>query len=277
MIGDEGRVSASGPTLLELLDLEELDRDLYRAGTVFDDPFALYGGQVAAQALLAAGSTVPRDRLVHSLHGYYLRPGNASQPTIFRVDRDRDGGSFSSRRVVATQDGEVVFSMSCSFHRLEPGLDREAHPAAEVAAPEDSCDYELPRLFSMRARLPPQPYPDARWPTRFWSRCALELPKDPLLHSCVLTYLSDISSGSAPLGEGDIGSGPSLDHAVWFHRQATLDDWVLMDLQPQTVAAGRGWYTGTMRSRTGELVASLTQETLFRAKRPSTGESDTSR
>jgi acyl-CoA thioesterase-2 len=258
--------SVTAPTLLELLDLEEVDRDLYRANTVFDEPFTLYGGQVAAQALRAAGLTVPADRLPHSLHGYYLRSGDASRPTIFRVDRDRDGGSYSARRVVAVQGGEVIFNMSASFHRIEPGLDREAEPAAAPPDPEDLPAAVLPRLFSMEGRKPPQPYPEAEWPTLFWARCTLDLSEGQLLHACVLTYLSDISSGLSPLREGADGPGPSLDHAVWFHRPARLDDWVLMDLVPKTVAAGRGWYTGTIRTRTGALAASLAQEALFRSR-----------
>jgi acyl-CoA thioesterase-2 len=130
-------------SLLDLLALEKLDRDLFRATTVFDDPFPLYGGQVAAQALHAAGLTVPEDRLPHSLHGYYLRGGNAARPTLFRVYRDRDGRSFSARRVVAVQDGEVIFNMSASFHSLEKGLDQQIDPEPRhrtlTSCPRSSC------------------------------------------------------------------------------------------------------------------------------------------
>lgn len=251
----------------ELLALEEIDQDLYRANLVFDEPFALYGGQVAAQALRAAGLTVPPDRLPHSLHGYYLRGGDAARPTIFHVERDRDGRSFSARRVVAVQGGKVIFNMSASFHVAESGADREIIPAPEVPEPAELPGSHLPRLFSMESRLPPQPYPDAPWPTRFWARCTADLPDDPLTHACVLTYLSDISSGLMPLN-GDAGeSGASLDHAVWFHRQVRMDDWVLMDLVPHSVSSGRGFYSGTIRGQDGTFGASLTQEALFRAKR----------
>jgi acyl-CoA thioesterase-2 len=261
------QVDGSVPTVLDLLGLEELDRDLYRATTVLDEPFPLYGGQVAAQALLAAGRTVPPDRVPHSLHGYYLRGGDAGRPTIFRVDRDRDGRSFSARRVVAVQGGEVIFNMSASFQAPGPGLDRQAHPVPEVPAPEELDRSTMPRLLSMESRATPQPYPGVEWPTRFWSRCVADLPDDDLVHACVLTYLSDISSGLVAMHEGSAHSGASLDHAVWFHRRARLDDWVLMDLVPHTVAAGRGWYTGTVHDRGGALVASLTQEALFRSDR----------
>ncbi|MCW2884057.1 MAG: acyl-CoA thioesterase [Streptosporangiaceae bacterium] len=255
------------PTVLDLLTLEELDRDLYRATTVLDEPFPLYGGQVAAQALMAAGRTVPPDRVPHSLHGYYLRGGDAGRPTILRVDRDRDGRSFSARRVVAVQGGEVIFNMSASFHAPAPGLDRQAEPAPRTTPPEDLGEIEMPRLLSMESRVTPQPYAGVEWPTRFWSRCMADLPDDDLVHACVLTYLSDISSGLVAMHEDTARSGSSLDHAVWFHRRARLDEWVLMDLVPHTVAAGRGWYTGTVHDAGGALVASLTQEALFRSPR----------
>jgi len=255
------------PTLADLLDLEEIDRDLFRANVVFDDPLPLYGGQVAAQALAAAGRTVDEARLPHSMHGYFLRPGDATSPTIFYVDRDRDGGSYSARRVVAKQHGEVIFNMSASFHREEDGVDREAHPHVPDGDPEQLPGGGMPRLFSMEGRLPEQPYPDGQWPTRFWARCTLDLPDSPLTHACVLTYLSDISSGVAAFGDEKASASSSLDHAVWFHRTGRLDDWVQLDLVPQSVAGGRGWYTGTVRRRDGRLLASLTQECLFRNSR----------
>lgn len=254
-------------SVLDLLDLEELDRDLYRGTLVFDDPYPLYGGQVAAQALRAAGGTVPEGRLPHSLHGYFLRGGDAARPTIFRVDRDRDGRSFSARRVVAIQGGEVIFNMSVSFQRPADDVDRQVHPAPEAPEPRTLPASPVPRLFSMESRVPPQPYAAADFPTRLWSRCTAPLPDDDLLHACVLTYLSDISSGLIGLHDGPARSGSSLDHAVWFHRPVRMDDWVLMDLVPQTVAAGRGWYTGTIHTGGGVLAASLTQEVLFRTPR----------
>jgi acyl-CoA thioesterase-2 len=263
-------VSAGQPavSLLDLLALEEIDRDLYRATTVFDEPFALYGGQVAAQALLAAGGTVPAGRLPHSLHGYYLRPGDAARPTIFRVERDRDGRSYAARRVVALQGGEVIFNMSASFHRVEDGVDSQTEPMPPAGDPDLLPPLELYRLFSSEGRLPEQPYPGKDWPTRFWARITADLGDDPLLRACALTYLSDVYSGLAGLHDGRGHAGSSLDHAVWFHRSIPLDDWVLLDLVPRTVANGRGWYAGAVYSRAGLLVASLTQEALFRDVRP---------
>ncbi|HLU76068.1 MAG TPA: acyl-CoA thioesterase domain-containing protein [Nonomuraea sp.] len=258
----------AAPTVLDLLTLEKLEEDLYRGTTVFEEPFPLYGGQVAAQALAAAGDTVPADRLPHSLHGYYLRSGDAARPTVFRVHRDRDGRSYSARRVVAIQKGEVIFNMSASFHVPESGPDVQIHPAPDTPGPDGLEPVQLPRLFSMESRLPPQPYPAAEWPTRFWARCTQDLPGGQLLHACVLTYLSDISSGVTGIADGEgARSGASLDHAVWFHRPARMDEWVLMDLVPHTVAAGRGWYTGTIHTHDGRLAASITQENLYRKPR----------
>jgi acyl-CoA thioesterase-2 len=255
------------PGLLDLLELEEIDRDLYRARATFRDPLRLYGGQVAAQALMAAGRTVPDDRRPHSLHGYFLRSGDAARPTVFRVDRDRDGRSYSARRVVALQGGEVLFNMACSFHVDEEGPEVQSQRAPEAGDPAQLPDVPLPRLHSIESRQPPQPFGDVPWPTLFWARLTERAPEAPLVHACVLTYLSDISSGLAGLERARESSGPSLDHAVWFHRHGRLDEWVLTHLVPSTVAGGRGWYTGAIYDQEGVLLASIAQEALFRTPR----------
>ncbi|WP_312858305.1 acyl-CoA thioesterase [Pseudonocardia pini] len=255
--------------LLELLSLEPLGRDVFHAPTVFDDDFALYGGQVAAQALLAAGATVPDGRAPHSMHGYFLRGGDPAVPTEFRVDRDRDGGSFSARRVVATQRGEVVFSMGCSFQVGREGPEHQVASMPVTQRPEELRAYAIPRLASMEGRAPVQPRP-APWPTRIWARCARDLPDRPLVHAAVLTYLSDISAGTAPLTDEHGRPGPSLDHSIWFHRPVQMDEWVLMDLTPVVTAGGRGWYSGTIHTAEGVLVADLAQESLFRRPAPKT-------
>jgi acyl-CoA thioesterase-2 len=258
----EGPLSTT--SVLDVLDLDDIDRDHYRSRFVFADPYPLNGGQVAAQALLAAGRTVPDGRLPHSLHGYFLRSGDAARPAVFRVDRDRDGGSFSARRVVALQGGEVIFNMSVSFAAPGEGPDLEVDPVPDAEPPDGLPSHHLPRLFSFEGRRPSQPYPDAHWPTRFWARSTVPLPDDPLVHACALTYLSDIGTGLVALPADEASPGPSLDHALWFHRPARLDEWVLMDNVPRTVAAGRGWYTGTLHTADGALAASFVQETLFR-------------
>ncbi|WP_067662642.1 acyl-CoA thioesterase [Nocardia miyunensis] len=251
-------------TLLDLLEVEQIDRNLHRSVLVFDEPFALYGGQVAAQALLAAGRTVPGSRLPHSLHCYYLRGGSAARPVLYRVDEDRDGRSYSARRVTALQDGEVIFTMSASFAVARPGADHEVEAMPDVAGPETLPEWEFERMWSMQARVPPRRTPATPWPSLFWARSAIDLPDSPLLHACVLTYLSDTSSGLVDVPGGAEWAGSTLDHAVWFHRPARLDEWVLVDLLPQTVAAGRGLYTGTIRRTDGVTVATLAQESLFR-------------
>lgn len=259
--------------LTELLQLEAIDVDLFRANTVFieqpgwrgEPMVSLYGGQVAAQALLAAGATVPDERRPHSLHGYFLRPGDSRVPTVFKVERDRDGRSFSARRVVAVQHGKVIFSMAASFHVPveQPLAQVETMPDCE--GPDGLADVAFPRLFSMDCRVPSSPFGDrAAWPTRFWGRAAVPLPDSPLHHAAVLTYLSDISTGILPAPDSDALPGSSLDHAVWFHAPANLSDWVLSEYQPRITGHGRGWYTGSMFDTSGTLVASIAQEALFR-------------
>lgn len=255
-------------TLLDLLEVEQIDRDLHRSVVLFEEPFSLYGGQVAAQALHAAGRTVPPGRLPHSLHCYYLRGGSAARPVLYRVDRDRDGRSYSVRRVTALQDGEVIFTMSTSFAMPRHDADHEVEPMPDIAPPESLPEWEFERMWSMQARVPPQRTPSTPWPSRFWARSAIQLPDSPLTHACVLTYLSDTSSGLVDVPGGAQWAGSTLDHTVWFHRPARLDEWVLVDLLPRTVAGGRGLYTGTVRGADGATVATLAQESLFREPPP---------
>jgi acyl-CoA thioesterase-2 len=252
------------PSILDLLDLERIEENLYRSCVVVERPWALYGGQVAAQALYAAGSTVPAGRLPHSLHGYFLRSGSAARPTVFQVYRDRDGRSFSARRVVAIQNGEVIFNMSASFAEPRAGAERDADPAPVVPAPDLLPADVHPYHVSVETRPAGEDQFGRRAPSQFWCRCTVPLPDDDLLHACVLTYMSDMSTGLIPFEEDDAETGASLDHAVWFHRRARLDNWVLVDLVPHTVAGGRGWYTGAFYGMDGVRLASIAQETLFR-------------
>ena len=251
------------PLKLHLLDLERIEEDLYRSCVLVERPWPLYGGQVAAQALYAAGWTVPGGRLPHSLHGYFLRSGSAARPTVFQVYRDRDGRSFSARRVVAIQNGEVIFNMSASFAEPRAGAEREADPAPVVPAPDLLPAEVYPYHVSVETR-PADEDIGLRVPARFWCRCTVPLPDDDLLHACVLTYMSDMSSGLIPFEWDEAETGPSLDHAVWFHRRARLDDWTWQDLVPQTAAAGRGLYTGAIYSSAGSRLATIAQEELFR-------------
>jgi len=263
-------------TLEELLDLEELDRDLYRAHNPRRSftPH-LYGGQVAAQALRAAGMTVPEGRFPHSMHGYYLRSGEADHPTIMRVTRDRDGRSFSARHVVALQRGEAIFTASASFHVDEDSGDFSGVPlATDIPQPEALAEEGLGNeevLFELRPVYgEPKPTPDEwRGSRRIWGRTREPLPDERVLHSCGIVYLSDISTGFAELDvEGLPRGGTSLDHTIYFHRPARADDWLFMELEPVSASGARGVYRGSIHDRAGRLAATLVQENLMRPPRP---------
>jgi acyl-CoA thioesterase II len=253
------------PSLADVLALEAIEIDIFRALAVYDDPWSLYGGQVAAQALRAAARTVPDDRAPHSLHGYFLSPGDASRPVLFKVHRDRDGRSYSNRRVVAIQNAKVILNLTASFQTPEAGSDWQPHRAPEVMPPEEVATDTETRLLTVDVRIPPQDPAEMRFPARSWLRVRGGLTS-PIEHACALVYVSDFFTGlgMAPAAD-NAGSLTSLDHAVWFHRPARLDDWVLMDLLPESTAGGRGLYTGRIWSGDGWLVASLAQESLFRA------------
>lgn len=256
-----------GPgNLLDLLQLEQIEEDTYRANYVFEEDSALYGGQVAAQALLAAGLTVTGDRFPHSLHGYFLRRGDAARPTMFKVDRDRDGGSFSARRVVAIQRGEVIFSAAASFAVPAEGMDVQAPALPEVTGPEESRTWVVPRMFSVEAAIPPE---DGltEWPSRFWARLTAALGEDVLLNAAALTYLSDLSADLHTFETDGFLPAASLDHTVWFHRPVRMQDWVFTDYSGQTIVGNRGVYTGSVFDRSGRLVASIAQEALYRKLR----------
>ncbi|HVU74988.1 MAG TPA: acyl-CoA thioesterase domain-containing protein [Mycobacteriales bacterium] len=255
-------------TFLDVLDLEEVDRDIYRSRYTVEGRPRLYGGQVAAQALLAAGLTVEADRRPHSLHGYFLRTGDAARPTAFRVDRDRDGRSFSARRVVALQRGEVIFNMSCSFQVGGDSLDRHDVPLPAIAPPGDLPSYAI-SFPSIEMQVPPQPdeAEGGAYPSHFWARVGVPLGDDPLRHACAMTYLSDMGTGLVRWVTDGEAPGPSLDHAVWFHRPLRADDWMRLDFYPRSVSTGRGLYIGSISSPEGEVGCSIAQEALFRRRR----------
>jgi acyl-CoA thioesterase-2 len=261
-------------TLEELLDLEELDRDLYRAHNP-RRPFTphLYGGQVAAQALRAAARTVPEGRFAHSLHGYYLRSGEAEHPTIMRVTRDRDGRSFSARHVVALQHGEAIFTASASFHVDEKSGDFSGVPMSTGVPPPDEVvddgigDDDV--MFEMRRVLDRVPQPDElRASRRIWGRTRERLPDDRDVHACALVYFSDMSTGFIDLDVENLPrGGTSLDHTIYFHRPTRADEWLFMELEPVSAAGARGVYRGSIHDRQGLLAATLVQENLMRPPR----------
>jgi acyl-CoA thioesterase-2 len=263
--------------LNELFDLERIDADLFRGLNEKTAPArpALFGGQVAGQALRAASLTVPEGRMPHSLHGYFLRPGRWEHPVILQVDRDRDGRSFSARHVSAVQEGQVIFSALASFHAPEDSPEF-ASPLPDGADPDD-----LPRARALVSMFAPafefRPYPPARpygpedfpLPARVWAKATVRLPDDPVLHACALAYLSDIGSGFA---DGELAQfprgGPSLDHAIWFHQPGRADEWILLWMWPLKAGGARGLYTGTAHDADGRLLAVFNQEMIFGRARP---------
>ncbi len=262
-------------TLEELLDLEELDRDLYRAHNP-RRPFTdhLYGGQVAAQALRAAGLTVPEGRHPHSMHCYYLRAGEAEHPTIMKVSRDRDGRSFSARRVEALQRGKAIFTMSVSFHVDEESGDWSGVPDAggRVRHPRSSTRWATTASAAATSswtcarsiRRPTSPRSNARHGGCGRARGST-LSDDRVLHAAAIVYLSDMSSGFVDLDvPGLPRGGSSLDHTVYFHRAARADEWMFMELEPVSAAGARGVYRGSVHDRDGRLLATLVQENLMR-------------
>lgn len=256
------------PLLSELLDVRPDGADRFVSTLQFDEPWPVYGGQIAAQALLAAAATVPDGRLPHSLHGYFLRGGDSAAVTSYDVDRDRDGRSFSARRVTARQAGDVIFTASLSFHVSEPGPDvhLEALPA-DASAPQESRWSPVPRLSAIEW-IPEREFDGMRlWPSRYWARLADPVDDDPVTLAAALTYASDISCAYDLLGETGGWPGSSVDHAIWFHRPLTVDQPWLLDLTSPTVAGGRGWYRGSIYDLDGRLVASIAQETLYRPPR----------
>lgn len=241
--------------------VEQIDTDLFRSTFLQVEDYSLYGGLVAAQALAAAGATVPASRAPHSLHGYFLRPGAADRPTIFRVESDRDGRTVSSRRVIAAQQGKVIFHMAASFGEdVGEALDQHVH-APEIAAPEELPVFALPRYRAVELRAEGS-LPPTRLPPRFWVRARQPLPSDELVHACALTYISDLSTGLYL--PPDLAPMASVDHALWVHHVPQVDDWLLVDLIGQVRAGRRGLYTGSIFTSDGRLVASLAQEMLVR-------------
>jgi acyl-CoA thioesterase II len=262
-------------TMAELLDLEVVDRNLYRGwNEVRSEALPrLYGGQVAAQALRAAMLTVPEGRRVHSLHGYFLRPGVADWPVILRVERDRDGRSFSARHVEAVQHGEVIFTMSASFHVHEWSGVYDPPAPTGVADPDGLAPAAPDWLGNGVLQMRQVGDPGANTASRIWARIAPPFGDDQGMQDCALTYLSDLGSGFADLDIDDLPKGgPSLDHAVWFQDPVRADEWVLIDMWPMKAGAARGLYAGAMRDRSGTLGAMLTQEILVRPPAPNGGQ-----
>jgi acyl-CoA thioesterase-2 len=275
------------PDLLKLLDLERIEDNLFRGESRDVGAPQVFGGQVLGQALVAASRTV-EGRQVHSLHAYFLRRGDLSVPIVFEVDRSRDGGSFTSRRVVAVQHGQPILTMSASFQVAEPGLEHQA-PMPEAPPPESLRDlaeleaeviermphkvtgyFRNQRPFEFRAVSPDDYLTREKRPARklVWFRVTGQLAADQTLHRCLLTYVSDyhlLATATMPHGVNFLQlQVASIDHAIWFHRDLQVDDWLLYAIESPSASGARGFSRGAIYARDGALVASVAQEGLIR-------------
>lgn len=281
--------------LVALLALERIEVNLFRGQSQDLGWGTVYGGQVLGQALSAALQTVPPDRAVHSMHAYFQRPGDVRRPVIYEVDRIRDGGSFTTRRVVALQNGEAIFNMAASFQIAEPGFEHQA-AMPDVPGPE-GLKNEVELLRDMGDRLPavlrprllterpleirpvtpgPDPLrPDVRAPSKaVWLRAAATLADEPAVHTALLAYASDwslLTTALHPHGVTWLTPGmqvASLDHAIWFHGPFRMDEWLLHVIESPFAGGARGLVRGGVYTRDGRLVASTAQEGLMRLRPP---------
>ena len=276
--------------LLELLDIEQLEVDLFRGiGSGGETTTRIFGGHVIAQALMAAYRTVP-DRMCHSLHAYFIRPGDPSIPVIYQVDRARDGGSFTTRRVVAIQHGKQIFNLSASFHVQEEGWDYQ-HAMPDVKGPEHWLDrpdlrepyiHKIPekhrddflrerpieiREVDPRDLFEPEKTTDKNY---LWFRMEAAKGQSPIMQQCLLAYASDMNllgSSLRPHGltwfQGKVMTA-SLDHAMWFHAPIDFSDWHLYELDAPFTGGARGFNRGLIYNQNGQLAASTAQEGLMR-------------
>ena len=283
------RMQSALDVVVGLLDLESIEVNLFRGNSPDASAQRVFGGQVAGQALVAAARTVDQPWPCHSLHAYFLRPGDPSVPILYEVDRIRDGRSFITRRVVAIQHGKAIFNLAASFHKDEDGFEHQAQ-MPDVPEPESLPDWhevwasrrELigdriddERSIDIRYVTAPPVDRDRPHPPRqtVWLRANGKLPSDPVLHTCLLTYASDMTLLDTTLMPH--AAGPmhpdvmmaSLDHAMWFHRPLRADEWFLYTQETPSANKGVGLARGLVFSRGGDLVASVMQEGLIRPVR----------
>lgn len=289
---DDPSARSQSENFLDRLALDQIDRDIFTGHCHSGAPLRAYGGQIAAQALMAAGHTVEqKDRFVHSLHCYFLRPGRTKDSITYLVDRPRDGGSFSTRIVRAVQHGETIFMMTTSFATLDSGpthqfeMPDEKPPSmlAEIDIPSailapgvtlEEWDYPsevLIELHSADDSDTPLPKAGGKYERTQWVRITQELPHDPLIQACALTYLSDLSMVRMPVApHRDIRETlqrASIDHAMWFHGPIDVNNWLLFTQDTPAAGGGHGLARGLFYDPDGRLIASVVQESLMRTKR----------
>ena len=273
---------------LELLELEQIEVNIFRGSRLEGNRTRVFGGHVAAQALVAGCRTVEKGR-VHSLHAYFLRPGDPEVPILYEVDRIRDGRSFTTRRVVAIQHGRPIFNLACSFHDDEEGLEHQDE-MPDVPGPEHLRTLEIPPDPAVGAPLTyvdqagleiryvnGAPWEEGRGPNdheQLWIRSRAPLPDDPILHTAIATFASDLTLVGTILRRHGISAwgrnffAASLDHCMWFHRTFRLDDWLFYDQTSPAAFGARGLSQGKMFTMDGTLVASIAQEGLLRLNTP---------
>lgn len=283
--------------LVDLLSMEKIEENLFRGQSVDLGWGRVFGGQVLGQAVSAAEQTVPEDRVLHSIHCYFLRPGDVKAPIVYEVDRIRDGRSFTTRRVVAIQHGKAILNMSSSFQIAEEGFSHQ-DTMPEVPEPESLPTVQevyarysdrIPKFIRDKAmsegpiEIRPVTYVDdpiapsiAPPIKRYWFKAAAPLPDDPRIHRYLLAYLSDsdfLITALQPHGMTWLSPGmqtASLDHVMWFHRPFRVDEWMLYDIHSPAATGARGLVRGSFYDRSGRLVASAAQEGLLRQHTPTT-------
>ncbi len=291
-------MSAAMQELLAILDLEKLEHNLYRGRSPKESWQRVFGGQTIAQALVAAQRTVDADRHVHSLHGYFMQPGDTAAPVVYEVDRIRDGGSFTTRRVVAIQHGHAIFSLEASFQVDEGGLDHQIAMPADVPDPDslkapaeilrdygNAVPEGIRRYWERERPLDMRPAILEHYTSReklapvqhIWIRTTGPVPADRALRCAVLAYISDMTlldtstfAHGRAVFDRDLQAA-SLDHAMWFHRVDPLDGWLLYTQDSPSAQGSRGFTRGALYARDGTLIASVAQEGLIRLRRQPAG------
>ncbi|MEO9137508.1 MAG: acyl-CoA thioesterase II [Jatrophihabitans sp.] len=284
--GLSGQAAVDG--LVALLDLERIEQDIFRGVSPKERSQRVFGGQVAGQALIAAGRTVDAERMVHSMHSYFIRPGDPSIPIVYEVDRVRDGRSFTTRRVIAVQNGNAIFSLSASFQLVQDGISHQAQ-LPDVPAPDSlptlpeliEGNPQMIEFYRRRSRPIDMRYvDDPPWrrrgpregPGYVWMRADGNLPDDPLLHLCVLTFASDMTLLDSVLARHGLANSlnrvsmASLDHAMWFERPFRADEWLLYSMLSPSASGGRGLASGRFFTQDGRQVCSVVQEGMVRVK-----------
>lgn len=273
----------SNSRLLNFINCEALDKNLYRGQSKDFKTGQVFGGQVLGQAIKAAYETVDETRSIHSAHAYFLLRGDVDAPIIYEIDRSLDGGSFSSRRVVAIQHGRQIFHLSASFQKKEQGLEHFRKWVPPVDVLNSALEEKVPANHNFQSEFFDVHYvPDDQVSTpetlQYWMKAKERLPDDQECHHSILAYISDMGLLQATLGPHDLNEPDlqkrhqqvimvSLDHAIWFHRPFRIDDWLFYECRVQSTNNGRGLAFGRIYDKQGTLVASTSQEGLIRVRR----------